>query len=355
LDFKSLELCYVWIDEAQAWSEMAYHFVLARRRGTDRQRRLYPNMPLNLRITANPPHTMDHWLVDKCTKPLPETGKPAVRLISAATEDNPFLPAAYIQSLRRNYDPEVADIELGGKFGDIQRGRVWRRFNRGRHVLGETEARRRGLPALRPDPTLPLCLGQDFNIDPLCSVLFQWRRVRVNGYQEDVMYVLDEFYIRDSTIDLVAKELLNRGDLARIAKRNGILLYGDASGYQGNRQTGLSDWESLRMALADLGFSGTAKVPAANPDRTLRYKSGNRMLEDANGNLGVVIHERCVNLPLDLERMYFRPGTSIVEVPKIKDGKPVRLVTHLADAWSYPIVYEYPIAERHLASVSTIR
>ena len=64
INFKSLELCYVWIDEAQAWDRFAYNHVIGRRRGTAQQRRLYPEMPLRTRITANPPHTLDHWLVD---------------------------------------------------------------------------------------------------------------------------------------------------------------------------------------------------------------------------------------------------------------------------------------------------
>jgi hypothetical protein len=40
--------------------------------------------------------------------------------------------------------------------------------------------------------------------------------------------------------------------------------------------------------------------------------------------------------------MYYKPGTSEVEVPKVVDGDPSSLITHLADSWSYPIEYEYP-------------
>lgn len=350
INFKSLELCYVWIDEAQAWDKFAYDMVIGRLRGTARQRRRYPNMPLRARITANPPHTMDHWLVDLTTKPDPETGVPPVRLITASTYDNPFLTQDYIKRLRSNYDPETAEIELGGKFGEIGKGRIWRMFSRGKHVLSEAQALAFGLPALEYDPSLPLCWSHDFNIDPLCSILFQWRRVNVAGYQHDVMYVIDEMHIRHSVIDMAVKELLNREDACRIARQNGIILYGDTAGNQGNRQTALSDWEALRMALAKEEFSGETRlgvpgVTEGNPDHKLRFASGNRMLVDGNGDVGVVIHERCTNLAQDCERMYYKPGTSMVEIPKLKDGKPVKLMTHLGDAWSYPITYEYPIAE----------
>jgi hypothetical protein len=42
--------------------------------------------------------------------------------------------------------------------------------------------------------------------------------------------------------------------------------------------------------------------------------------------------------------MYYKPGTSEVEVPKVVDGDPSSLITHLADSWSYPIEYEYAAA-----------
>jgi hypothetical protein len=344
-NFRSLEFCHVWIDEAKEWSKDAYDVVVGRLRGTATQRKLYPSMPLCARITSNPPHTLDHWLVDLCTVPDPNTGKPPIRLITAATTDNPFLPADYIRRARANYDPEVAEIELGGKFGDIGRGRIWRMFSRGKHVLSQAKAAELGLPTLDYERNLPLCLGQDFNIDPLCSVLFQWRRVNAPGYQLDVMYVLDEMYIRNSQVHFVAEELRNRPAAYATARRNGIILYGDAAGNQGNRQTGRSDWDVMKESMTNINLAGTARVRAADPDRKLRFNSGNRMLMDANGKIGVVIHERCVNLVQDLERMYFKPGTALVDIPKIKDGKLKRLYTHLADAWSYAIEYDYPIRD----------
>lgn len=354
--FKSLELCHIWIDEAQYWDKAAYDKVVGRLRGTDRQRRIYPKMPLRVRITANPPWTLDHWLVDLTTKPSLETGKPPIRLITASTYDNPYLPEDYITRLRSNYDPEVAEIEMGGKFGEIGKGRIWRRFNRGKHVWSEERARERGLPPLTYDPNLPLCWSHDFNIDPLSSVLFQWRRVNVPGFQHDVMYVIDELSIRHSIIEEAVREFAeNRPEAVAVARRSGLILYGDAAGNQGNRQTGESDWVALLSALDKEGFYGEKRVREANPERIDRYAAGNRMLEDGNGLIGCVIHERCGNVITDLERMFFKPGTRLVEVPRVKDGKPVKLVTHAADAWSYPIEYQYPVKFNDSGVMTTSR
>lgn len=355
--YKSYEFSYIWIDEAQAWDKAAYDKVIGRLRGTARQRLLYPNMPLRVRITANPPWSLDHWLVDLTTKDDPETGKPPCRLITASTYDNPFLPPKYIARLRSSYDPDVAEIEMGGKFGEIGKGRIWRRFARSKHVFSEERALQCGLPPLKYDPRLPLCWSHDFNVDPLCSVLFQWRKINVPGFQREVMYVIDEMQIRHSIIEEAVKEFLNRPDAVAVAERSGLKLYGDATGNtQTNRQTGSTDFAALIQALTKAHFSGfyyEKMVGQSNPERIDRFAAGNRMLEDADGLIGVVIHERCTNLVRDLERMFYKPGTRIVELPKYKDGVPSKMLTHLADAWSYPIAQEHPVTEVHHGGVVT--
>jgi hypothetical protein len=341
INWKSLEFSRCWIDEAQAYPVNAYRMIVGRLRGSDTQRRLYPDMPAYLRITANPPHTMSHWLARMCTVPDDVTGVPPIALYTASTYDNPFLPQDYIESLERSYDEDLREIEMGGKFGTLGTGKIWRMFDRRDHVLKPERALEIGLPALDYDYNAPLCISCDFNIDPLSWVLFQWRDVRLDGYQETVMYVIDEIRIRHSMIEHGVKEFMNRDDAVRVAMRNGILLYGDPAGDQGNRQTGVSDWASLMMELERHGFQGEKRVPKAPPKIRDRYNSGNRMLRNSKGEIGVVIHARCKYLPLDLETMEYKPGTTVVnEKKKLEDGA---TVTHLADAWSYPIDYQFPV------------
>lgn len=360
INFKSLEICRAWIDEGQAYTKDAYDKIVGRLRGTSTQRRRYPSMPLQIRITANPPHTMDHWLVDLTTKPNQKTGKPPIRLITGTTYDNPFLPQDYIDRLEATYDPEIAEAELRGKFIEIGKGRIFRRFAKSKHVLTPEEAARRGLPPLEYDPSLPLCWSHDFNLDPLCSVLFQWRTVRAEGYQRVVMYVLDIIRVEHALIENAVQALIDRPEAAKIARRNGIILYGDAAGNQGNRQTGVSDWVALKTELARQGFSGPEpRVPDANPERRSRFAAANRMLENAKGEIGVVMLESTTgHLVTDCTRMYFKPGTFDVEIPKAKPGEiipPSRKLTHLGDAFSYPIHFDYPYTEDAPRLVSTGR
>jgi hypothetical protein len=344
INWKSLEFSRAWIDEAQAYKPSAYQMIVGRLRGSDTQRRLYPDMQSFLRITANPPHTKSHWLARACTVPNEKTGVPPIALYTASTYDNPFLPQDYIDSLERSYDEDLREIELGGKFGTLGTGKIWRMFDRGKHVLTPAQAEARRLPPLEYDDTQSLCISCDFNIDPLSWVLFQWREVQSDGYQRKVMYVLDELRIRHSMIEHGVKEFLNREDAARIAMRNGIILYGDPAGRQGNRQTGVSDWAALKSGLEQHGFRGESRVPKAPPAIRDRYNAGNRMLVNAKGEIGVIMHSRCHYLALDLEAMEYKPGTTVVdERQKLEDGA---TVTHHGDAWSYPIAEEFPVVRK---------
>ena len=351
INWKSLELTTAWIDEAQAWDKAAYDMVLGRLRGTDLQRRLYPNMPLQPFITANPPHTHNHWLYELTHEPDPLTGKPPIRLYTGTTYDNPFLPNAYIERMEAMYDPDIARAELLGEFINIGKGKVFRRFNREKHFIDDKRAAELGLPALKYDPSLPLCWSHDFNLDPLASVLFQWRKVNVKGYQKTVMFVYDVIRIESALISDAPKELLNRTEAAKLAQRNGIVIYGDSSGLtQSNRQTGRCDFDELRIEMKKLGFRGEMKVSSANPTHRDSSASANRMLEDSNGDIGVVIVKgrETLWLVLDAEKMTWKPGTDSFDIQKPKPGEVIpnaKKLTHCADAWRYPIHFEFPIVE----------
>lgn len=351
--FRSIEMDRVWVDEAhhKQWTKERFATLEGRTRGSDLTRSLYPDCHRRVRITANPPHYTTHWLVELTTTPLERTGKPKITLFQCASQENYFLPDGYLEGLKDTMDPELYEIEVLGKFGDIGKGRIWRRFASGKHVIKEAEAIARGLPPLVVEPSLPVCWSHDFNVDPLCSIIFQWRRVSVPGYQPVVMYVLGELRIRHSMIDEAVREFTGSQhdwlrEIARVAKIRGLLLYGDASGSARNRQTGDSDWAALRKGLSTRGYFGDARVPAANPELRDRHNAANAKLENARGQIGVVIHERCRYLIDDLGMQFYRPGTSQPLIPTTKELEGgAKLLGHLADAWSYPIAYDFPVRD----------
>jgi hypothetical protein len=359
--FRSLEVDFAWLDEGHVWPKMAFLTILGRLRGYEGTRDVYGDIGQQLWVTANPPHTTDHWLVDFTTKPPNEAddelmalvgaieqectesseAAPPMKLFTSSTFDNPFLSKAYIRTLLETMDPELVDIELKGNFGDIGKGKIWRSFSRGRHIVDASKARDYGIPALEWDPNSEVCWSQDFNIDPLCTIIFQWRRVKVAGFQAVVMYVLDEMRIRDARIEHAAQEFGNRVLPLQIARRNGLVLYGDPSGDQRSRQTGESDWIALRKGLLSYGLSISRRIPPAAPLRRNRYNATNAKLVNGLGEIGVVIHPRCKYLAIDLNSQFYKPGTSDPLVKKAEDGA---TNTHFGDAFSYPIAEDFPVA-----------
>jgi hypothetical protein len=339
--FRSMELDFVWVDEGHYWDEMDYLILEGRLRGKEASRLAYPGITQQIWVTANPPHTMDHWLVRLCLDPIERTGKPAMTLFQASTYDNYFLPPTYIQGLLDKMDPELAEIELGGKFGDLGRGKIWRRFNASKHVFSAKRCEDFGIPAIEYDPSLPIHWSHDFNIDPLCSVIWQKRILNVRGFQKEVMYVIDELRIRDAIIDAAVSEFKNR-DAFRIARKVGLYLYGDPAGNQGNRQTGVSDWVTLRRGLHELGLNGQSLVENSHPTHRDRFNAGNGKFENGRGEIGVLFNPRCKYLRIDCERTYYKPGTSDQLVVKAEDGG---TTTHLMDALSYAISKLWPITD----------
>lgn len=359
--FRSLEVDFAWLDEGHVWPKMAFLTFLGRLRGYEGTREVYGDIGQQLFVTANPPHTTDHWLVDFTTKPPNEADDelmalvgaieqersnpdepqaPPMKLYTSSTFDNPFLSKAYIRTLLETMDPELVDIELKGNFGDIGKGKIWRSFSRSKHIVTAAMARDYGIPPLEWDPESEVCWTQDFNIDPLCTVLFQWRRVKAKGFQPIVMYVLDEMRIRDARLEYAGREFGNRTLPLQIAKRNGLVLYGDPSG-DNRRLSAEADWIELRKHIAANGVSITRRIPPAAPLRRNRYAAANAKLVNGLGEIGVVFHPRCKYLAIDLNTQFYKPGTSEPLVKKAEDGV---TNTHFGDAWSYPIAEDFPVA-----------
>ena len=94
------------------------------------------------------------------------------RLIRAKTTDNPFLPKEYIESLFKDYPPELIKSYLNGEFTNLTSGTVYTSFNREDNhtdydyewVLNEEKR--------KPyDPKFVFHIGQDFNVGKCYSAV----------------------------------------------------------------------------------------------------------------------------------------------------------------------------------------
>ena len=184
------------------------------------------------------------------------------RLIKMRTQDNPYLPADFIERLEANYDPQLLKAYLGGEFVNLTTGQVYDRFDRAKHVTA-IEA-----PSYRE----PLRIGVDFNVGNMSAVI-AYR----NG---KTLQVFNEVSGAHDT-DTLAQTIKARYPDHR------LYVYPDASG--GNRSTNASQTDIA--ILESYGMSNQS--PRANPPVRDRVAAVQALLENGKGEIRLSIAPSC--------------------------------------------------------------
>ena len=228
---------------------------------------------------------------------------PGYKIIKAATESNPYLPDGYIEQIRANYDPLLADMYLSGEFVSLSRNKVYHFFDRKKHH------RQREIT----DSDNYLHIGLDFNIGGTCASV--WLT------ENNKPYAVDEFVSHD-TRDFIAK-------VQRFKKSGRTLtVYPDASGNSGSTNASKTDIQIIR----DAGLA--IDCPAANPPIRDSVNAVNALL--SHDSL-FVNTDKCPNLAAAIESQGYD-----------KQGAPEKLNDHPSmDDWTdgmrYFINRRFPI------------
>jgi hypothetical protein len=200
------------------------------------------------------------------------------RVFYSRTEDNPFLPAWYIESLRKTLDPKMVRRMLYGEWIEINSENVYYEYD--------------DLRVYRDQPykwnyAYPLDLMFDFNNSkagkPMSVGAGQW----ING-----IFHLGKTWIIPGmrTLDML-DEVANDGYLDMPFPS--IRLFGDASGKAQDTRSNKSDWDLIEYFMANykpkqaLGFgppplklSYRMEVPLANPPIKLRHNTMNALFNN---------------------------------------------------------------------------
>lgn len=241
-----------------------------------------------------------------------ENPKRGYELIQANTEQNTKLPPEYIESLKENYDERLIKAYMQGQFVNLQFGSTYYNFEREKNVK-KTDYNR----------FKPLYIGMDFNVEPMCAVL--WQKYDSNPK----VRVIDECQLRHSG----GKELLTQ-QMAREIKRRypndkrnpqPYYCYPDPSGNKRSTNSPDSDHDILRSE----GFKLMVKRTA--PRVINRVNAVNKIMESC------IIDPRCRAFIKDLEQVVNIEGTRDINKTINKE------LTHLSDGFGYSIEYEYPV------------
>lgn len=200
---------------------------------------------------------------------------------------------------------------------EVMSGRVYYAFDRKEHV-GDYPY----------NPKYPLWVGQDFNIDPMSSVLIQ---PQPNGE----LWVVGEIVLNGSNTEEVCDELERR--YWRTMKS--IVIYPDPAGTYRQHARGESDLDIFRQK----GFT-RLKYRRKHPPQADRINAVNRMLKAADGSVHLRIDKSARVLIDSLEQTIYKPGSR--EIDKSMG------IEHSSDALGYPIELEYPVRTVKVAGIS---
>ncbi len=265
------------------------------RKITERNRQESPT-PNSIGCVTTPDQGFSGFVYDRWVTRADDT----TELIKAATTSNPFLPDDYVENIRRNYDPQLAEMYINGEFVSLTANKVYHYFGRDTHhsdrVIQNGDH---------------LHIGLDFNIGGCCAV------VMVDD--SDQCVAVDEFVSHDT------RDFVNA--LARYAS-NRVTIYPDASGRSGRTNASASDIGIIESA----GYMVDA--PMANPFIRDRINSVNARI--SHGRL-LVNTDKCPNLTTALETQGYNDR-----------GDPEKFSSHPAiddwtDAFGYCISRRFPI------------
>lgn len=173
-------------------------------------------------------------------------------LIKAATASNPFLPDGYIDQIRANYDPILADMYLNGEFVSLSQNKVYHFFDRAKHHSDRE---------LMPTDKI-VCFALDFNVGGTCASVWV--------LDNNIPVAVDEFVSHDT------QDFIIRAQQYAEAGRQ-LIVYPDASGK--GRSTNASQTDVQMIQQAGLRVD----APNANPPVRDRVNAVNALL--AHGKL----------------------------------------------------------------------
>jgi hypothetical protein len=301
---RGIEVAWAWIDETRDSREEAFKVILERLRG-------HGDIRYCVRLTSTPDGY--NWMYHKFAGPEAMEG---AQLLTSTSYDNPFNPRGYASKLEERLGYRLAQQQIHAKFVNLQVGQAYA-FKRSLHTAEN----------VKHDPDLPLHYSMDFNVAPLCGVIFQ-----VNGNH---VYVLDEIRIPDSGLTKEACAEMAR----RWASRNDtVIWYGDQTAGKRDTRGGESDLVIMKQVLS-AAFPNCQDGNQYGRTRVVdRVNAVNALLEPAQGAPRITIdQDRCRYLIQDLEQVRWKPGTKEID----KDSK--RDITHLSDALGYPLEQLFPV------------
>jgi hypothetical protein len=235
----------------------------------------------------------------------------------------------------RTLDPASFAVEYEAR--RVSTGnRAYYTFSREAHV-------RSGLRLAQNRPVIVCC---DWNWDPATASLVQEQTALDypdrSDLPKDFTAVLGEVMLRSSNTPSVARSVL--AWLSDRKHLGTVYVEGDpAGGAQGSARVEGSDIELMRKCLGPtLGDRLVMRFATKAPAVVARLNAVNGRLQNALGEVRVIVDSACVAMIRDLEQVHLVEGGHHVEIEKATSGAK-KLLSHLTDGLGYYIARAFPM------------
>lgn len=171
------------------------------------------------------------------------------------------------------------------------------------------------------DPSKPICVGSDFNVDPMAWTL--------GHLHDDGARVFDELFIRNTNTQRTLDHLYERYG----KHKGGWEFYGDATGKARKTSAATSDYAQIRN---DERFENKrVYYPRSNPPIVDRFAACNAVFSDAAKRRRFHVHPRCINLIRDISDRAYKEG--------LREPDDYGDLGHITDALGYWIYRRFPV------------
>lgn len=296
---KGPNLGAAYIDEPFIQDEAVYNQMIARVR--------HPAAELHEICLAGTPEQLN-WGYKLCARQMEEMTD--VATIHASTLSNVTVGQQYVERLRRSMSEKAAKAYIEGQFVNLSEGQVYYGFD------PETNLAQLGVPE-----DVELGVGMDFNVNPMAAVVF-WKR-------GDHMHVFDEIELPNADTEYMCSVLREKYG-HRLQK-----VYPDASGNQ--RRTSAPQGRSDHWYLERAGFK--LYHESKNPAIRDRQNAVNGKLNPVDGQPTLTIEPTCYKL------------IEYLTVHSHEMKRKQEHMTHLLDAFGYPVAYLFPVDRRTIKTM----
>jgi hypothetical protein len=233
-----------------------------------------PDIPESFMLMATNPDSPSHWVHEKII----QRQNDSRHVFYSRTEDNPFLPKSYIDTLKETLSPKEVRRMIYGEWIDLVTEVIYYNYDKSVNFIPKS---------YKYDLRYPIDLCFDFNIGlgkPLSAGLGQY-----NG----VFHCAKDYVVHGARTQDILEEMADNGEFDR---HNYFRVFGDAAGKHSDTRANRSDYDIIYKFLENYsGKKGRLKiekcVPLANPRIRDRHNLANALFKNANNKVNVLVYE----------------------------------------------------------------